>query len=709
LTATILSTALAVAVAVAPAAAWAGDEPANASFDSAPPRSGQAPSRTANRDPANPEPANPEPANRDLANRDPIPFLDVPYVLQSEELCGGAAVAMVMRFWGATRIYAESFSSLVDKRARGIKGEDLIRSLHERGWQAVSFNGDRQLVERSLEQRRPPIALIEVRPGRFHYVVILGWSAGKVVVHDPARRPFDVRDESDFLRAWDRSGRWTLVAVPRTPAPAEAAAAGAGAVPAPGPTPGTCGPAVDEAVGLANRGDTADARRLLEEATARCPGEAAGWRELAGLDALGKDWPRAAVNARRALTADRGDQHAARILATSRFLEGDTIGALRAWNHVGEPTLDLVEVRGLERTRIAVAMHALRLQPQTRLTPSSLTRAARRLDALPALMGSRVSYTPKDDGLAQVTAAVVERPTLPASTLAVAAAAVRVGTDREVRVNAASLTGGGELWQAAWRWWENRPRAMLALAVPAPFGGVWEMSFVDERETYGVAAQPFQERRRTLSFSFADWMTGTARWEAGLTREEWPDGPATGVLAAVRYQTIDDRFSTAAGATIWNHDGGEWLASTSLEWRSQARHQGKVLLARAGASLASEGTPLLSWSGAGSGHGRDELLRAHPLLHDGVIRDAVFGRGLVGGGVEWRRWGGPFKRVLRFAPALFADVARAYDVPAFGDSRTHVDAGAGLRLAIPGAGVLRTDLGVGVRDGKWAISVGWVR
>ena len=39
-----------------------------------------------------------------------------------------------------------------------------------------------------------------------------------------------------------------------------------------------------------------------------------------------------------------------------------------------------------------------------------------------------------------------------------------------------------------------------------------------------------------------------------------------------------------------------------------------------------------SWSGAGTGQGRDALLRAHPLLHDGVIRDAVFGRGLVSGG-----------------------------------------------------------------------------
>ena len=139
------------------------------------------------------------------------------------------------------------------------------------------------------------------------------------------------------------------------------------------------------------------------------------------------------------------------------------------------------------------------------------------------------------------------------------------------------------------------------------------------------------------------------------------------MLAGVRYQTIDDRLSAAAGATIWSHRGAEWVGSTSLEWRSRVRHEGNVVLARAGASLASEGTPLLSWNGAGSGHGREELLRAHPLLHDGVIRDAVFGRGLISGGVEWRRWGAPFKRVLRFAPAVFVDGARAHDVPEFAD------------------------------------------
>ena len=32
------------------------------------------------------------------------PLLDVPYVAQTEALCGGASVAMVQRYWGARNV-----------------------------------------------------------------------------------------------------------------------------------------------------------------------------------------------------------------------------------------------------------------------------------------------------------------------------------------------------------------------------------------------------------------------------------------------------------------------------------------------------------------------------------------------------------------------------------------------------------------------------
>ena len=38
-------------------------------------------------------------------------------------------MAMVMRYWGATGVYAETFADLVDPTAGGIRGEDLLNAL----------------------------------------------------------------------------------------------------------------------------------------------------------------------------------------------------------------------------------------------------------------------------------------------------------------------------------------------------------------------------------------------------------------------------------------------------------------------------------------------------------------------------------------------------------------------------------------------------
>src|SRR6185369_12272661 len=102
-----------------------------------------------------------------------VHLLDVPYLPQSESLCGGAAIAMVMRYWGTANVYAETFADLVDPAAGGIHGDDLLRALRSRAWAAESFRGDPATVQAYLRARRPVVALIQDRPGRFHYVVIV--------------------------------------------------------------------------------------------------------------------------------------------------------------------------------------------------------------------------------------------------------------------------------------------------------------------------------------------------------------------------------------------------------------------------------------------------------------------------------------------------------------------------------------------------------
>jgi hypothetical protein len=55
---------------------------------------------------------------------------------------------------------------------------------------------------------------------------------------------------------------------------------------------------------------------------------------------------------------------------------------------------------------------------------------------------------------------------------------------------------------------------------------------------------------------------------------------------------------------------------------------------------------------------------------------------------------------------VFLDVARATDRRLPGGA-WHADAGAGLRLALPGSGVVRLDVAKGLRDGATVVSVGW--
>jgi hypothetical protein len=615
---------------------------------------------------------------------------------------------MVMRFWGVDGIYAETFADLIDQEAGGIRAEDLIGALRSRGFDATSVSGDAALVRGALARRQPAIALIEDRPGRFHYVVIVGWTDGRVIAHDPARAPFRVYVEAAFVRAWAASDSWTLLTAPADARRDDPVAATAGDTNV-HTRERPCDGMVEEAVRLAGGGDHAGARQLLDFAARACPADPSPWRELAGVHALRGEWADAAADAREALARDGSDQHAARILATSLYLKDDQTGALNAWNLVGEPVIDIVDIRGLERTRFGVAGAVLGLAPQQVLTSDRLERARKRLDELPSLFGSRVSYEPAENGRARLIASVVERPIVTSGALPLAALAVRALTDREATLAIASPSGGGEMVTASWRWWERRPRVAAGIAAPAPFGGVWSLEGSGERATFGPESVAIEEERRSVALAASNWITGRLRWDATAGFERWPAGNTVAIGAGLEGRALDDRVRLAGRTALRRRGVSTWTWQVSADWRSRLQHTGAVWFARAGLEGAGAEAPLSLWPGAGTGQARDALLRAHPLLHDGAIRDGVFGRRLAYAGLEWRRWIPRGFGPVRLGPAVFVDAARARAVPAFADRRAHVDVGAGVRIAVPSAGVLRADFARGLRDGEMALSFGWSR
>jgi hypothetical protein len=120
---------------------------------------------------------------------------------------------------------------------------------------------------------------------------------------------------------------------------------------------------------------------------------------------------------------------------------------------------------------------------------------------------------------------------------------------------------------------------------------------------------------------------------------------------------------------------------------------------------------LALWPGAGDGHARAPLLRAHPLLHEGVINGPAFGERLTYATGEIQRWTGLRGSWLpvRFAIAGFVDLARASRrAPAASGDPFQIDAGIGVRVKVPGQkGTLRVDIGRGVRDAAQALTLGW--
>jgi len=637
-------------------------------------------------------------------------FLDVPYIQQSEALCGGAAAAMVMRYWGATGVYAESFATLVDEAAGGIRGDVLLADIGRRGWSARSFRGDEGVVQARLADRQPVIALIEDRPGAFHFVVIVAWVNDRVVYHDPARAPFRVAHAAAFLSAWSKAGDWSMLVLPREggatghPSQEPRRSDAEGAVTATSP----CDGLVAAGVRTAASGDKAGALEIFQSAADLCAASSAPLREAAGVYALDNKWTDAARLARSAVQRDARDEHAWRILATSEYVGGDPAAALAAWNAIGEPTIDLVSVQGLGRTRHEAASGLLALRSGTTLTAAALAAGAKRLESLPSAEAARVHYRPIGNGRANVEAMVVERPRLPSTRSALITAGLRIVTDRELAFSAVNITGGGDRLTAAWRWWESRPRVSLAYGAPSRLG-VWRTEIFTEEQTYGADGAALVEDRRGGGLTLSSWTTRLLGWTVGVGVDSWHEAEETASLSAALDQRLGgDRISLRGAGSLLFGDFGAWTAGAGTVWRSRSRHEGTLVIGAAGLEVTSDAAPLALWSGAGTGHGRGPLLRGHSLLTDGRVEGDVFGRTVAHASLEGRRWMRPVLKVLRIAPAVFIDTARA-DRRRQPGAAWHVDAGVGLRMAFPGSGVLRLDVGKGLRDGTTAFSIGWTR
>src|ERR1044072_2532931 len=88
------------------------------------------------------------------------PAIEVPFLPQTEAMCGGAAAAMVFRYWGDAHADVQEFAPLVDRRAGGIGNTALVDAGEARGWRPGRVDRSLDALRARIRDGQPVIVLV---------------------------------------------------------------------------------------------------------------------------------------------------------------------------------------------------------------------------------------------------------------------------------------------------------------------------------------------------------------------------------------------------------------------------------------------------------------------------------------------------------------------------------------------------------------------
>jgi hypothetical protein len=151
--------------------------------------------------------------------------LDVPFVRQQKQGCGPAVLSMLTEYWSehgsplATPwTPAALYDRLYNPKIRGVTGESMVSFLRQQDYVAFSFRGEWSDLTKNTDLGRPIIAALAPKSGHpIHFVLVVGINEqSDVVFHDPDRAAYVKEPIDRFLKQWNATDRWTLIAVPRT-------------------------------------------------------------------------------------------------------------------------------------------------------------------------------------------------------------------------------------------------------------------------------------------------------------------------------------------------------------------------------------------------------------------------------------------------------------------------------------------------------------
>jgi len=162
-----------------------------------------------------------------LAAQPPGVLSDVPFVAQTKDGCGSAAISMIMHYWENRAGQASTNSAdperiqsaLYSRTTGGIPASKMREYFRGAGYRAFAFQGTWNDLKHHVQEGRPLIVSLKasIPLGPLHYVVVTGidLERGYVYINDPAQQKSLRISREGFESEWNPTHNWTLLAVPQ--------------------------------------------------------------------------------------------------------------------------------------------------------------------------------------------------------------------------------------------------------------------------------------------------------------------------------------------------------------------------------------------------------------------------------------------------------------------------------------------------------------
>lgn len=146
---------------------------------------------------------------------------NVPFFPNDDYQCGPAALASLLKFWGAETPLETLRKEIYLDRIKGTLPMDLVQAARKRGLDAQMISGSLQQVQEDVLRDHPVIAFLNLgfrSLPKGHFVVVTGIDDARkgLYVHSGKKRD-EFISYKRFLKNWDKTERTAILITGKKP------------------------------------------------------------------------------------------------------------------------------------------------------------------------------------------------------------------------------------------------------------------------------------------------------------------------------------------------------------------------------------------------------------------------------------------------------------------------------------------------------------